>query len=64
MMVMIPLVMLVVFGYAGSFDVTTLPAAVHGPQAELVTARLPSPPVEVVLTDPSGGAEQAYDELT
>jgi len=52
MLVMIPLVLLIVFGYAASFDVNTLQAAVYGPNAQQVAAQLPSQ-VEVIVTDPA-----------
>jgi ABC-2 type transport system permease protein len=63
MLVMIPLVLLIIFGYAASFDVESLPAAVYGPQADAVAARLPSPPIDVVLVDPAGGDAEAHDLL-
>ena len=33
MMIVMPVVLLIVFGYAASFDVTTIPTVVAGPQA-------------------------------
>ena len=42
LMVLIPLLLLVVFGYAASFDVKSVPTKVVGPLAEQTAARLPS----------------------
>jgi len=41
MMIVLPLVLLVVFGYAASFDVSRIPTAVIGERAEQVSGRLP-----------------------
>jgi ABC-2 type transport system permease protein len=41
MMVLVPLLLLVVFGYAASFDVKSVPTRVVGPRAEQVAGRLP-----------------------
>jgi ABC-2 type transport system permease protein len=43
MMIVMPLVLLVVFGYAASFDVTEIKTVVVGPNAQAVTERLPEP---------------------
>ncbi|GIU92774.1 MAG: transport permease protein [Acidimicrobiia bacterium] len=43
MMILMPLVMLVVFGYAASFDVTTIRTGVFGPRAEQATALVDEP---------------------
>lgn len=54
MMIVMPVMLLVVFGYAASFDVSTIELAVSGPQADRV-ATLLSDPFEVVSpseTDP------------
>jgi ABC-2 type transport system permease protein len=42
LMVLIPLLLLVVFGYAASFDVKSVPTKVVGPLAEQAARRLPS----------------------
>src|SRR3954462_11782329 len=42
LIVVMPLVMLVVFGYAASFDVTEVRTVVAGPQAAVVAAQAPS----------------------
>jgi ABC-2 type transport system permease protein len=42
MMIVLPLLLLVVFGYAASFDVESIPSAVVGPRAGEAGGRLPS----------------------
>lgn len=51
MMVILPILLLVVFGYAASFDVTSIPTKVVGPNASAVT-KLLRPPFDVVSVDP------------
>ena len=41
MLFLLPILFLVVFGYAASFDVQDVPTVVVGPQAELATGMLP-----------------------
>jgi ABC-2 type transport system permease protein len=43
MMIVMPLVLLVVFGYAASFDVTEIKTVVVGPDAQAAAERLPEP---------------------
>jgi ABC-2 type transport system permease protein len=43
MMIVLPILLLVVFGYAASFDVTSIPTRVVGPGAAAVATRLPRP---------------------
>ncbi|HUG32487.1 MAG TPA: ABC transporter permease [Acidimicrobiia bacterium] len=62
MLIVMPVVLLLVFGYAASFDVEEIPTAVIGPQAEALTERLPSLFV-VDMTDPAGDASHAEKEL-
>jgi len=62
MMIVMPVVLLVVFGYAASFDVTTIPTAVAGPLATQAEARLPGP-FDVVRTAPAEGAQWAQQQL-
>ncbi|TMD28206.1 MAG: ABC transporter permease [Chloroflexi bacterium] len=62
MMVVLPLVLLVVFGYAARFDVTSIRTIVVGPAAAQVAGALPSP-FEVVDTRSADGADQAIDRL-
>ena len=51
MLVMMPLLLLVVFGYAANFTVSSVPTAVVGPQAEQVAAALPDF-FDVTLVEP------------
>jgi ABC-2 type transport system permease protein len=62
MMIFLPIVLLVVFGYAASFDVTTIRANVVGPQAERLAAVLPDP-FEVNEVAPSAGRDDAVTAL-
>jgi ABC-2 type transport system permease protein len=62
MMIAMPVILLVVLGYAASFDVTSIPVAVAGPQAAAVTRVLP-PPFHVVSTNPAAGRAWAQDQL-
>jgi ABC-2 type transport system permease protein len=57
-----PVVLLIVFGYAASFDVTRIPAVVAGPQASQAAGRL-SAPFELVNTQPSQGRAWAQQQL-
>lgn len=41
MLIVMPVLLLLVFGYAASFDVDEIPTAVVGPQADLAAERLP-----------------------
>jgi ABC-2 type transport system permease protein len=60
MMIVLPVVLLVVFGYAASFDVSAIPAVVAGPQAAQAPVRAP---FQVVQRAPAEGAAWARDEL-
>ncbi len=60
MLVAMPLLLLVIFGYAASFNVETVKTAVVGPQADAVAAILPSSFFDVTVTD--AGQDQAYAE--
>lgn len=53
MMILMPVVLLLVFGYAASFDVTAIPTAALGPNAGAVADRLPEP-FSVDITDAAG----------
>ena len=60
MMIVLPVLLLVVFGYAASFDVTTIPAVVAGPLAR----ELPlGAPFQVVARAPDQGAAWAQQQL-
>nr|WP_223297312.1 ABC transporter permease [Catenulispora acidiphila] len=62
MIVALPLLLLVVFGYAANFTVTSIDTQVLGPQAAKVAAELKAP-FHVTKIDPSAGAEQGVDAL-
>jgi ABC-2 type transport system permease protein len=62
MIVFLPILLLIVFGYAANFTVSAIPTAVLGDQAEQVAANLPAQ-FEVVSTDPGGGGDAATDLL-
>ena len=53
LLIMMPLLLLVIFGYAANFYVSSLKTAVVGPQATQVAATLPSF-FDVTVTQPSG----------
>ena len=60
MMIVLPVLLLVVFGYAASFDVKTIPTVVAGPQA----GQLPLPaPFHVVARAPAEGVGWAQTQL-
>ncbi|MDA8320259.1 MAG: ABC transporter permease [Actinomycetota bacterium] len=62
MMIVLPVLLLVVLGYAASFDVKTITVAVAGPQASVVSAALHAP-FEVTVTAPAQGSAWARNEL-
>lgn len=62
MLFLLPLLFLVVFGYAASFDVEVVPTVVVGPQAESAAGQLPSA-FDVTRTDPDGDRAEAEDAL-
>ncbi len=62
MLIFQPLLLLVIFGYAASFDVTSIPAAVFGPAAEVAADQLPEL-VDVVEIDATGGRAEAVERL-
>jgi ABC-2 type transport system permease protein len=62
MMVVLPVLLLVVFGYAASFDVTSIPARVVGPLAAQAADRL-RPPFEVKAVAPDEGRADAVAAL-
>lgn len=62
MMIVMPVLLLTVFGYAASFDVTSIAADVYGPAADEVSGRLP-PLFEVQRIDASAGIDQAETAL-
>jgi ABC-2 type transport system permease protein len=62
MMVVLPVVLIVVFGYAASFDVVRIPTTVVGPGAQAAAGRLPAP-FAASRVDPAGGRSVAADAL-
>lgn len=62
LMIVLPLLMLAVFGYAASFDVTGVPTRVVGPVAEQVAVGLPET-LEVRDVEPAAGEMEARESL-
>jgi ABC-2 type transport system permease protein len=62
MMIAMPVLLLIVLGYAASFNVTSIPVAVAGPNAQAVARLLPKP-FDVVSAQPKQGSSWARDEL-
>jgi ABC-2 type transport system permease protein len=62
MMIVLPVLLLVVFGYAANFDVHDVPTVVVGPQARQAAASL-RPPFQVTAVDPAAGASAARSRL-
>jgi ABC-2 type transport system permease protein len=62
MMIVLPVVLLVVFGYAANFDVHDIPTVVVGPNARQAAASL-RPPFHVTEVDPAAGASAARSRL-
>jgi ABC-2 type transport system permease protein len=62
MMIVMPVVLLIVFGYAASFDVTTIPTVAVGPQASQA-AHLLGKPFEMVDVQPSQDRAWAEEQL-
>ena len=62
MMIVMPVLLLVVLGYAASFDVKTIPVVAAGPQARVVGAMLHRP-FDVVTAEPGQDRAWAQDEL-
>ena len=56
------ILLLVIFGYAARFDVTAIRTAALGPGAEMVEGMLDDA-FTVVVSDPTGGVEQAEQLL-
>jgi ABC-2 type transport system permease protein len=62
MMIVMPVILLVVFGYAASFDVKTIPTVAAGPQAAAAAGAL-GRPFDVVTTAPAQGRAWAQQQL-
>lgn len=62
MLIVMPVLLLLVFGYAASFDVEEIPTVVVGPQADTATGRLPDL-FAVESVDPDGTRDDAEEAL-
>ncbi|HEY7012061.1 MAG TPA: ABC transporter permease [Streptosporangiaceae bacterium] len=62
MMIVLPILLLVVLGYAASFDVPTITVAAAGPQASSVSGLLRAP-FSVVSQEPDQGLDWAQNQL-
>jgi ABC-2 type transport system permease protein len=62
MMIVMPVLLLVVFGYAASFDVKTIPTVAAGPQAAAAAGAL-GKPFDVVSAEPAQGRAWAEQQL-
>jgi len=62
MLVVLPILLLVIFGYAANFTVSTLRTAVVGPNASTAVAMLP-PLFDVVITESGQGTARAHELL-
>src|SRR5262245_11158695 len=63
MMIVLPVVLLVVFGYAANFKVSDIPVVVVGPGASQAASVLPKPTFRVTEVDPAGGQAAAQARL-
>ncbi len=57
-----PLLLLLIFGYAASFDVTSVPVGLYGPGADAVESQLPEA-FDVTVTAPGEGRDSAEAAL-
>jgi len=62
MMIVMPVILLIVFGYAASFDVKTVPTVAAGPQGPALAQSL-GEPFDVVATAPDQGRDWAETQL-
>jgi ABC transporter DrrB family efflux protein len=62
MMIVLPVLLLIVLGYAASFDVKSIPVAVAGPQAAVAESFLRAP-FDVKTTQPAEGLSWAQSQL-
>jgi ABC-2 type transport system permease protein len=62
MMILLPVILLVVLGYAASFEVSSIPVAAAGPDAAAAARMLPAP-FTVVRSDPAQGRAWAAGQL-
>jgi ABC-2 type transport system permease protein len=62
MMILLPVILLVIFGYAARFDVTSIPVTVTGPQASQAARTLPTP-FTIASVNTGAGQSWATDQL-
>ena len=62
MIIVLPVLLLVVFGYAASFNVSSIPTVVVGPDAVQAAAALHAP-FDVTQVDPAAGRSDAQSQL-
>ena len=62
MMIVLPILMLVIFGYAANFTVSKISTMVVGPKAEAVSKQLAAP-FHIVAVDPEAGRSTAETQL-
>src|SRR5215467_10108570 len=62
MMIVMPVILLIVFGYAASFDVTKVPTIAAGPQGPYIAFTL-GKPFDVVASAPDEGRDWAQAQL-
>jgi ABC-2 type transport system permease protein len=62
MMIVLPVILLVVFGYAASFDVSSIPTIAAGPQGAALVATV-GKPFDLVSNAPSEGAAWARTQI-
>lgn len=63
MMIVLPVLLLVVFGYAANFQVNDIPVVAVGPNASQAAALLPAPTFKVTEVEPNAGEAQATAKL-
>jgi ABC-2 type transport system permease protein len=63
LMIVLPVVLLVVFGYAANFKVSNIPAVVVGPGTHRAAALLRAPTFKVTEVDPAAGEPAAQARL-
>ncbi|MCL2585933.1 MAG: ABC transporter permease [Streptosporangiales bacterium] len=63
MMIVLPVLLLVVFGYAANFKVSDIPVVATGPQAGQAASLLPAPTFKVTEIDPHASEAQAETRL-
>ena len=63
LMILLPVLLLIVFGYAASFNVKSIPTWVGGPEASLIKGHLPAV-FHVKAAEPGEGYSQAAAALT